>query len=78
VANIVARIQETTNVSDWKRVPTWENLADFISLGVTQKKLENMQLCWYGPQWLQQSATSRPSLREEEMIDDLPEERKTR
>jgi hypothetical protein len=31
VTNIVARIQETTNVSDWKHVPTLENPADFIS-----------------------------------------------
>jgi hypothetical protein len=31
VANIVVRFQETTNVSDWKHVPTLENPADFIS-----------------------------------------------
>jgi hypothetical protein len=31
VTNIVARIQETTNVSDWKHVPTLENPADFFS-----------------------------------------------
>jgi len=31
VTNIVARIQETTKVSDWKHVPTLENLVDFIS-----------------------------------------------
>lgn len=41
----VARIQETTNVSDWKHVPSLENPVDFTSWEVTQKKLENLQLC---------------------------------
>ena len=74
MANRVARIQETTNMSDWKHITTLENPADLISRRVTQKTLVNLQLCWQGPQWLQQLATSWPSLREVEMIEDIPEE----
>lgn len=36
----------------------------------------NLQLCWQGPQWLQQSATSWPSVGKMQMIEDIPEERR--
>lgn len=71
--NRVARIQETTNMSDWKHVSTLENPADLISRGVTQEMV-NLQLWWQGPQWFQHLATSWPSLREVEMNEDVPEE----
>ena len=77
MANTVANIQETTNISDWKHVNTLENPADFISREVIQGT-ENLQLWWQAPQWLQQLATSWPSLREVAMIEDIPEERRKR
>jgi len=43
VANRVARIQETTNASNWKHVPTLDNPADLIGRAVTQK-LVNLQV----------------------------------
>jgi hypothetical protein len=58
LVNRVARIQEATNVNDWKHVPTSDNPADIISRGVTQEKLMNLQLWWHGPHWLQQLSTS--------------------
>lgn len=33
----MARIQQTTNVNDWKHVPTLENPADFISWRLTEE-----------------------------------------
>lgn len=38
----------------------------------------NLQLCWQGPQWLQQSATSWLSVGKMQMIEDIPEERRMR
>jgi hypothetical protein len=46
MANRVAHIQETTNMSDWKHVSTLENPADLILRGVTQEMV-NLHL------WLQ-------------------------
>jgi ribonuclease HI len=43
MANRVARIQETTNMSDWKHMSTLENPADLISQGVIQEMV-NVQL----------------------------------
>jgi hypothetical protein len=54
-ANRVARIQETTNVSDWKQVPILGNPGDLITPEITQKELVNVPLWWQGPQWLRQS-----------------------
>jgi len=62
MATKVARIQETTNDSDWKQLSVLDN-PDLISREITQKKLVNVQLWWQGPQWLQQSTISLPSLR---------------
>ena len=60
-------------MSDWKHVSILENPADLILRGVIQDTV-NLQLWWQGPQWLEQLATSWPSLREVEMIEDVPEE----
>jgi hypothetical protein len=43
-----------------------------------QENLMNLQLWWHGPHWLLQLATSLPSLGKVELIQDVPEERKTR
>jgi hypothetical protein len=64
-------------MSDWKHVSTLENPGDLISRVVTQKMV-NLQLWWQGPQWLQQLVTSWPSLKEVEMIEDIPEEHRKR
>jgi hypothetical protein len=64
-------------MSEWKHVSTLENPADLILRGVIQEMV-NLQLWWQGPQWLQQSATSWPSLRKVEMIEDVPEEHRKR
>jgi hypothetical protein len=78
VANRVARIQEVTNVRNLKHVPTSDNPADIISRGVTQENLVNLQLWWHGPHWFQQLTTSWPSLGKVELIENVPEERKTK
>jgi len=35
MANRVARIQKTTNVSDWKQMPIFDNPDDLISREIT-------------------------------------------
>jgi hypothetical protein len=52
-ANRVARIQETINLSNLKRVPTLDYRADLIARRVTPKVV-NLQVWWQEPQWLRQ------------------------
>ncbi|XP_051167313.1 uncharacterized protein LOC127285374 [Leptopilina boulardi] len=62
VANRVSEIQALTHFSEWKHVPTKENLADFISRGQNSENfLEN--LMWIsGSQWLCQKENTWPQL----------------
>lgn len=57
VANRVKRIQQLTDVKNWKHVRTHENPADLISRG--QHADEN-QLWWHGPQWLSKPENQWP------------------
>lgn len=52
VANRVAEIQELTDISSWRHVPSKENPADALSKGVPLEKLLSHDLWWHGPLWL--------------------------
>ncbi|GBM04184.1 hypothetical protein AVEN_115549-1 [Araneus ventricosus] len=53
VRNRVSAIQNLTEVSAWKHVPTKENPADIISRGIDPEKIQNCNLWWFGPSFLQ-------------------------
>lgn len=52
VANRVKVIQALTPPGSWYYVPTAENPADWVSRGVTAKKLVNSNFWWQGPSFL--------------------------
>lgn len=61
VANRVAQIQNTTNVNDWRYVPSTDNPADCASRGLTPEKLIHHNLWWQGPPWLQSNSDNWPT-----------------
>lgn len=60
VANRVSEIQMSTNVNNWRHVPTAENPADMISRGMKPGCLAQCKLWWEGPTWLNQDCVSWP------------------
>lgn len=72
VANRVSEIQDTTQASAWRYVPTSENPADLISRGVDASQLQNSSLWWNGPEFLLNNEDDWPTLKVDKHID-LPE-----
>lgn len=60
VGNRVKEIQELTNVSNWRYVPSDSNPADILSRGMSAKALKESKLWFSGPPWLQQSPRHWP------------------
>ncbi|XP_070529049.1 uncharacterized protein [Cardiocondyla obscurior] len=60
VRNRVAIIQETLPNSLWKFVKGKENPADIATRGISAKKLQQCDLWWNGPNWLEKSQESWP------------------
>lgn len=54
VANRVAKIQQMTNVKNWRHVPTDKNPADCASRGLSPTELTSHGLWWNGPDFLRQ------------------------
>lgn len=52
VANRVKKIQESTNVSNWRHIRTAENPADLVSRGLLATEIVGNKLWWNGPTWL--------------------------
>lgn len=52
VANRVTDIQNRTDPSNWRHVPTDQNPADCASRGISASELKNHPLWWTGPTWL--------------------------
>lgn len=77
VANRIAAINELTESSSWRHVPTSENPADLASRGVELSKVvnstEQSSLWWHGPSFLSQTESSWPSSKL--VTVDLPEEK---
>lgn len=52
VANRIAEITKSTEISHWKHVRSQENPADIISRGINPNELLNANLWWNGPTFL--------------------------
>ncbi|KAK9675276.1 Integrase zinc binding domain [Popillia japonica] len=55
VANRVALIQESTNISDWYHVKSKDNSADVLSRGCYPSQLRESELWWNGPSFLKKN-----------------------
>lgn len=61
VRNRVAEIQDLTEVSSWRYVPTNDNPADILSRGLSASTLKSSELWWHGPRWLKENSVHWPS-----------------
>uniref|UniRef100_A0A2H1VWV5 SFRICE_018011 n=1 Tax=Spodoptera frugiperda TaxID=7108 RepID=A0A2H1VWV5_SPOFR len=77
VANRVAEINELTDSSSWRYVPTDQNPADLISRGVSPDQITNLNLWWSGPNFLIQPECDWPYLNKLMNETDLPEMKST-
>ncbi|GBN10409.1 hypothetical protein AVEN_141510-1 [Araneus ventricosus] len=60
VRNRVNAIQNLTEVSAWQHVPSKENPADIISRGIDPEKIQDCNLWWFGPSFLQDHSVVSP------------------
>ncbi|GBM67326.1 hypothetical protein AVEN_72458-1 [Araneus ventricosus] len=60
VRNRVNAIQNLTEISAWKHVLFKENPADVISRGIDPEKIEDCNLWWFGPSFLQDHSVVSP------------------
>ncbi|GBL95711.1 hypothetical protein AVEN_665-1 [Araneus ventricosus] len=60
VRNRVSAIQNLTEVSAWQHVLSKENLADIISRGIDPEKIQDCNLWWFGPSFLQDHSVVSP------------------
>ncbi|XP_055947045.1 uncharacterized protein LOC129980690 [Argiope bruennichi] len=60
VANRVAIIQESTEMNQWHHVPSEQNPADVISRGLDPTRMQQSDLWWFGPIFLQELVVSFP------------------
>ncbi|GBO33493.1 hypothetical protein AVEN_208733-1, partial [Araneus ventricosus] len=60
VRNRVRAIQNLTEVSAWQHVPSKENPADIISRGIDPEKIQDCNLWWFGPSFLQDHSVVSP------------------
>ncbi|GBN79522.1 hypothetical protein AVEN_199605-1 [Araneus ventricosus] len=60
VRNQVSAIQNLTEISAWKHVPSKENPADIISRGIDPEKIQDCNLWWFGPSFLQDHSVVSP------------------
>ena len=61
VAHRISKLQEHTNVNNWKKVPGELNPADVASRGCTIAELIKSESWWKGPSFLAENETSWPS-----------------
>lgn len=72
VANRVVAINELTDPSSWRYVPTSSNPADLASRGIDPHQIVNIKLWWNGPEFLSQHENLWPILGSKVPIE-LPE-----
>ncbi|GBN32102.1 hypothetical protein AVEN_105031-1 [Araneus ventricosus] len=60
VRNRVSAIQNLTEINAWKHVPSKENPADIISRGIDPEKIQDCNLWWFGPSFLQDHSVVSP------------------
>lgn len=76
VANRVAEVQATMNVTQWQHVPGVDNPADVASRGVMPSIIKNHPLWWSGPAWLSGGRDRWPKQAPLIVNEELLEERK--
>ncbi|GBN29828.1 hypothetical protein AVEN_129089-1 [Araneus ventricosus] len=62
VRNRVSAIQNLIEINTWKHVPSKENPADIISRGIDPEKIEDCNLWWIGPSFLEDHSVVSPSV----------------
>ncbi|GBL80696.1 hypothetical protein AVEN_225343-1 [Araneus ventricosus] len=60
VRNRASTIQNLTEISAWKHVPSKENPADIISRGIDPEKIQDCNLRWFGPSFVQDHSVVSP------------------
>ncbi|GBO20368.1 hypothetical protein AVEN_135964-1 [Araneus ventricosus] len=60
VRNRVSAIQNLTEINAWKHVPSKENPADIISRGIYPEKIQDCNLWWFDPSFLQDHSVVSP------------------
>lgn len=60
VANRVASIQTSSQISDWAHVASSDNAADLLSRGMEMSEFVNSTLWFHGPDWLRLPESSWP------------------
>ncbi|KAJ8913119.1 hypothetical protein NQ315_006037 [Exocentrus adspersus] len=73
IANRVSKINELTNIDNWKHVPSEHNPADVISRGMSPQELNECSLWWHGPMFLVENSEHTESFFDFTPIYDLPE-----
>lgn len=63
IGNRIGEIHQATNSCQWRKVPTSENPADFISRGLSVKDLAQSNTWWNGPNFLHLMETEWPVLK---------------
>lgn len=61
VANRVKEIQNTTDPSQWRYIPTKENPADLLTRGIDSANLKDNTLWWHGPKYLEEPESNWPN-----------------
>ncbi|KAJ8933002.1 hypothetical protein NQ318_003667, partial [Aromia moschata] len=75
VSNRVSQIQQLTDISSWRHVPSEFNPADILSRGVEPHQLKDSKLWWNGPEWLSQGMETWPKWHPKDTTE-IPERRK--
>ncbi|XP_028982670.1 uncharacterized protein LOC107048746 [Diachasma alloeum] len=73
VHNRVVKIQETLPNATWRHVSGKENPADCASRGISPSQLEDHQLWWSGPEWINQDPEEWPQSSIDAPAMDIPE-----
>ena len=63
MANRVGEIQGATNPSQWQHVSSQDNLADFLSRGLSVSHLVLLEKWWNGLNFLEEDEEKCPSTR---------------
>ncbi|XP_011858632.1 PREDICTED: uncharacterized protein LOC105556166, partial [Vollenhovia emeryi] len=73
VANRVGEIQQLTTIQDWHHISSQDNPADLLSRGVMPSLLQQSNLWWSGPKWLNLNLEDWPRLHHTIAKKDIPE-----
>ncbi|KMQ85941.1 hypothetical protein RF55_15235, partial [Lasius niger] len=76
VANRVGEVQQLTDQTEWRHVPSSENPADLLSRGMSPDDILNSSFWWCGPEFLKDSENVWPINDSHVVESEIPESRK--